>query len=447
MKIIELRASNVKRLSAVQINPTSSTVVVGGKNGQGKSSVLDSILYALGGASSLPGRPVRTGEEQAEILVTLDSEPRLSIRRRIRDDGKTDLEIKQVSADGIAATIKSPQTLLDGLCGTIAFDPLAFTRLRPNDQVNVLRQLVGVDTSDLDRDLAALQVERADVHRDARRLAAQVEELPSFADVPAEEQSAEEIVARLEALQKANQQVAQRTTDEAAAQQAALEARHAVAQTEKHLQELEAETRRVREQLKALIAKADAQTEAANALGVELAAMKIEDDRPIRDELAALGEVNAKIRANAQRAALAAQRDAASDQAADLSTQIEALRRQRRERIDAAAWPVEGLGFTDEGVTVNGLPFDQCSSAEQLYTSAAIGLAQHPRLRVLLIRDGSLLDDEALERVRELAAKHDAQIWIERVGYGDECSVIIEDGEVAGRPGPVEQLAETSFTN
>ena len=447
MIITELRACNVKRLSAIQINPRGSVVVIGGKNAQGKSSVLDSIIYALAGASSLPGQPVRKGEELAEINITLDSDPKLSIRRRIRDDGKTDLEIKQVSGDGYTATIKSPQTLLDALCGTIAFDPLAFTRLRPNDQVNVLRQLVGVDVSDLDRRIGELQAERADVNRDAKRFAAEVDALPHFADAPDEEQSAAEIVERLEALQKANQEIAKRTADhdaaEKAAQAAAVETAGAVA----HAQELEAELRRVEEQIKALTAKHDAQRIAADALKAELETLAIQDDRSIRDELAAVDEVNAKVRANAARVEKIGDAEAAAAQSSDLANQVEDLRRERRERIDAAEWPVEGLGFSDDGVTVGGLPFDQCSSAEQLYTSAAIGLAQHPKLRVLLIRDGSLLDEDALERVAELAAKHDAQIWIERVGRGEECSVIIEDGAIGAKGDEAARVVETSLNN
>ena len=50
MQIVELRAENVKRLSAVTIRPTGPVVEITGKNEAGKSSVLDSIWMALGGA-------------------------------------------------------------------------------------------------------------------------------------------------------------------------------------------------------------------------------------------------------------------------------------------------------------------------------------------------------------------------------------------------------------
>ena len=96
----------------------------------------------------------------------------------------------------------------------------------------------------------------------------------------------------------------------------------------------------------------------------------------------------------------------------------------------AAAFPVVGLGFNDNGVTFNGVPFSQASSAEQLRVSVAMGLALNPTLRVVLIRDGSLLDDDSLAMVATMAAEKDSQVWIERVGHGEETSVVIEDGAV-----------------
>lgn len=91
---------------------------------------------------------------------------------------------------------------------------------------------------------------------------------------------------------------------------------------------------------------------------------------------------------------------------------------------------MDGLTFDENGVLLNKIPFDQASSAEQLKVSLAMGIAMNPKLRVLLIRDGSLLDEDNLKMIAELAAKNDCQIWLERVGSGDEVSIIIEDGSI-----------------
>jgi hypothetical protein len=91
---------------------------------------------------------------------------------------------------------------------------------------------------------------------------------------------------------------------------------------------------------------------------------------------------------------------------------------------------VDGLSFDDSGVLLNGLPFSQASQAEQLRVSVAMGFAQNPELKVLLVRDGSLLDGNSLNLLDQMARDHDGQVWIERVGEGDQCAVIIEDGVV-----------------
>ena len=54
----------------------------------------------------------------------------------------------------------------------------------------------------------------------------------------------------------------------------------------------------------------------------------------------------------------------------------------------------------------------------------------NPDLRVMLIRDGSLLGEEAMAMLAEMAGESDAQIWVERVSTGEEVSVVIEDGTV-----------------
>ncbi|MBN1612511.1 MAG: hypothetical protein JW940_38125 [Polyangiaceae bacterium] len=83
------------------------------------------------------------------------------------------------------------------------------------------------------------------------------------------------------------------------------------------------------------------------------------------------------------------------------------------------------------GITYNGLPFSQASHAERVRISAAIGLALHPELRVLLIRDAEKLNERGVGLMAELAEEHDAQLWLERPGHQDPGAVVIEDGAVA----------------
>ena len=109
-RIVKLQAENIKRLRAVEITPDGNIVRITGRNGQGKSSVLDAIAYALGGQSLVPSKPIREGEKKARAIVTLDNG--LTVERRFTEKG-TVLEVKR--EDG--AKYGSPQAMIDQMLG------------------------------------------------------------------------------------------------------------------------------------------------------------------------------------------------------------------------------------------------------------------------------------------------------------------------------------------
>ena len=99
--------------------------------------------------------------------------------------------------------------------------------------------------------------------------------------------------------------------------------------------------------------------------------------------------------------------------------------------LQEADLPVPGLGVDDEGVTFNGVPFIQASAAERLRVSVAMAMAANPEVRVICIKDASLLDADSRKLLADMAAEHDYQIWYEVVGDGGPTGIVIEDGEVA----------------
>ncbi len=151
----------------------------------------------------------------------------------------------------------------------------------------------------------------------------------------------------------------------------------------------------------------------------------------VQDELRNAESTNAKVRDNlAWKRAQAKVEDAAM-RSKQMTANIAALDAERRERIASASWPVDGLGFDEAGtVTFRGVPLSQASQAEQIRVSMAIGLALNPSLRVVLVRDASLLDDKSLALVAEMAERADAQVWLERVSKADAGAIVIEDGHV-----------------
>jgi DNA repair exonuclease SbcCD ATPase subunit len=418
MKIVSLEAENVKRLKAVRIEPNGEMVVIGGRNAQGKSSVLDSIEMALGGKASAPPEPVRRGATTAQVVLQLDGEHGLKIVRKWTKSGNSTLSIE--TSDGMKA--KSPQDLLDRLCSRIAFDPLQFVRQKPADQAATLRKLVGIDFAELDRKRKEIFDTRTDVNRDAKRERAAAD-LIEVVNAPKQLVDVADLVEKLGKAQEANRTLDDRGKKLTSAEQkvAALKLeRDAIAQNIRQLQGqlAEVETRIVNGEAWCL-QEADAVEE-----------LKPVETLPIEDKIRNAETLNAAFRKRETKQQHAKRADELEKQSEKLTERIEAIDNEKAETLGAAKWPVEGLGFGDEGVTFNGLPLEQASSAEQTRVAVAIGLALNPELPVVLIRDGSLLDDDSLAEVAKQASAAGAQVWLERVGKGAECSVIIEDGEV-----------------
>lgn len=396
MRIVSLQSENVKRLSAVEITPDGNVVIVGGENAQGKSSVLDSIAYALGGKDLVCEDPIRHGERSAKIRCDLGE---IVVTRTFTSTGGS---LKVTKPDG--SSVPSPQTLLDSLVGSLSFDPLEFSRMKSAEQSATLRKLVGIDTATIDAKRKAAYDARTLVNRDVKSLEAQVQAAHHFADAPAAEVTISELSETYrKAVESNNKRSALAKT---------------ISDTADRIKTLKAEIERLE------TASSEADFEMAGIEPVEVAPIKAKIDSAESD--------NRKVRANAARATLCASLAKKVAEAKTHDSEIEKLDDLKTNLLKSAKFPVEGLTVEDSGVMFNGVPFLQSSSAEQLRVSLAMGLAMNPKLKVMLIRDGSLLDSKSLAIVAEMAKTADAQVWIERVGEGSECSVIIEDGHVKG---------------
>jgi chromosome segregation ATPase len=141
---------------------------------------------------------------------------------------------------------------------------------------------------------------------------------------------------------------------------------------------------------------------------------------------------NAKARANKAHNAQKAKVAKLKDESAQLTAKLDEIDAERKSRISSATYPVPGLAFDENGlVTYDGLPLVQASMAQKIRVSMAIGIAMNPKLKLVLIRDASLLDNKSMAIVAEMAASNGAQVFLERINPSDKGSIIIEDGEVA----------------
>jgi uncharacterized protein YeeX (DUF496 family) len=178
------------------------------------------------------------------------------------------------------------------------------------------------------------------------------------------------------------------------------------------------------------VANVDAAIVAQNAKTETLVDMDLAE---FQKQLEDVDSTNAKVRQNDKRHEVATNLSEATIRYEELSDEINDIDAQIKEMYEMAHWPIPGLGFDAEGVTYQTFPFAQCSSAEQLRVSVSMGFAANPSLKLLLIRDGSLLDENSLAQVAALAAEHGGQVFLERVGEGSETNIILKDGEIVGQ--------------
>lgn len=437
LRIIYLEAENVKRLRAVRIRPDKTLVRIEGRNAQGKSSVLDAISAALGGGPWQPERPVRDGERRASVKLDLGE---LIVERRWTASGNSTLEVTAKNG----GLLRTPQALLDKLLGDLTFDPIAFVRIKPAEQNAILMRAAGLDFSDIDTAREEAYAERTLVNRELKRLESSLGPPPP-SNAPERPVDISELVARHSEAVKHNSKLdaLQRTKD-----QADRDITGARRQAESHkndlsntIKEMEAKLAQLRASLAnvdvSLAKEVSGYESAASKAQAELAATSRIDVDKLAAEMKNAETVNRLVKQRADWTSGRSALKAKESESEALTKRIDDLDSQKRRLLADAKFPIAGLSIDATGPTYNGVPFSQASSAEQLRVSVAIGLASKPRARIMLCRDGSLLDDANLQALHAIAEEYDAQVFVERVAESASPSAVyIEDGEVQEpRPG------------
>ncbi len=412
MRIMRLEAENFKKLRAVEITPDGNVVQITGANGSGKTSLLDCIFVALAGKSAVPSQPVREGEESAVIRLDLGE---MVVTRKFTRDGGTTLTV--ATSDG--AKYGSPQTLLDKLLGTLTFDPLAFSRMASKDQRAELGRLLGItdQLNTLEKERAQVFAERTDLNRDLKTAIARRDAVV-VTDEPIERVDVSVVMAEIyDAEQRNSNRDRDQLKREAYGEQLLRESMAA----QRKYDDAEQAMREAKHELTVLMEKR-AGLDAAPPLP------DIVDVAPLRLRIHDAQAINAECDRRVQRAQWEAEVLQLQREAEQLTQAISEFETAKAALVQGAAMPIEGLGFTEDGVTYKGLPLDQASSAEQLRVSVAIAMASNPKLRVLRIADGSLLDSNSLALLEEMAIANDYQCWVEIVREDSPVGIIMEDG-------------------
>lgn len=411
-RLVELRAENVKAIKAVAIKIDGTMLKVNGRNGQGKSSLLDAVAMAIGGKDAFPLKPIRDGEDKAEIFLDFGG---LKLTRRIwiKQGGGVGHDLALEYADGRKPREK--QGVLDELRGSpIADDPIAFSRLKPKERYDLLKQLV--PNFDFDEQAAQrrdLFDERTQAGREFDRAKGAADSIVVPKDAPLKAVDIAELGTKLSLAINANALIENRRGR-----------RELVAdEIDQMRDEIDSTAARLKE-LHKLVAEKEEQLAKAEPLPAKV------DTAAIEEEIQNAEALNAAARKRAEKTARDAEADALETKYESLTQRIKAIDDAKAAAIESAKLPVPELSFGDDDIMLDGLPFDQASTARKIRVSTALLMALKPELRVLLVREGSLLDDEARAALEADAKANDFVVLMECVGAGDGSGIVIENGEI-----------------
>ncbi len=424
MRITELRVESFMGVEMIdmKVDNKGGLVLIGGKNGSGKTSLMAAIECVMAGKRLHPDKPIKTGAKRSSIVLKLGE---LTLVRKFTPKGTT---ITITNADGFQA--KSPQKLLDELYNAISFDPAAFAGMKDVAQLDLVRRLCGIDTTALDQEHETHYANRTVLNRQIKDLEIRQEGFAHDPSVPDEEVSVMALMEELEQVQATNAKhdlerkhladLAETAKQEVRTLEAAS---RAIEETDRGLEAMRSGRSTLKLSYQGTLSKGREQKAIVDALVDE-------DPAIIKQRISEADAVNAVVRRNQELKVLNDRELKFTAEADALGDQIEDVATRRRALLDSIKMPIKELTIGVNGLEFNGVPFSQASSAERLQTSIAMAIALHPKLQVMLVRDGEKLDDESLALMAKLAEESGHQVWTERVGSKDAGAIVISEGRL-----------------
>ena len=408
MKINKLEIENVKRVKAVKIEPTANGLtIIGGKNNQGKTSVLDAIAWALGGDRYRPSQAQREGSVISPNLHIVMNNG-LIVERRGKN---SDLKVTDPNGK------KAGQQLLNEFVEQLALDLPKFMEATSREKAQTLLQIIGVGPrlADLERQEKELYNERTYIGRTADQKEKYAKEQPYYPEVPSVPVSASELIRQQQEILAQNGE-----------NQRKRERRH----------QLEQEYQSVTEQIQALLAK-QGQLEADLKIARETSeGLTDRSTAELEENISNIEEINRKVRANLDKDKAEEDAKGYREQYKRLTAQIEEIRSQKTDLLKEADLPLPGLGVEDGELVYHGQKWDNMSGSEQLKVSTAIVRRLNPECGFVLLDKLEQMDLDTLHEFGQWLEEEGLQAIATRVATGGECSLIIEDGYVAGQEQP-----------
>lgn len=409
VKINKLEIENVKRVKAVMIEPTANGLtILGGNNNQGKTSVLDSIAWALGGNKFKPSKATREGSMNPPSL-RVELSNGLIVERKGKN---SDLKVTDPAGG------RAGQQLLDSFVEEFALNLPKFMESTPKEKAATLLRIIGVGDKlyALDNQESQLYNERLTIGRVADQKKKFAAEQPQYTEAPNDLVSIADLITQQQTILARNGENAQKRLNQG--------------KIKNELHQSEARLAQLKEALAAEEAVHD------KLMGDYIIANKSIEDlvdestAEIEQSIANIEEINRKVRANLDKAK--AEEDAAEFAAKyeALSVEIQKVRDERSQLLESADLPLPGLSVEDGELVFEGQKWDNMSGSQQLRISTAIVRKLKPDCGFVLLDKLEQMDLPTLTEFGQWLESVGLQAIATRVSSGEECQIIIEDGYV-----------------
>ncbi len=413
MYILKFMAQRTKNLTAIRIDSDGKNVILSGANGQGKSNILNIIMSMLTGERLAD--PIKHGEDKAEAFLDLGD---FKIRKRWTAKGEY-IQVMTAAGD-----IKSkPMEFLGGIVGRISFDPMDFMKMKPKEQRESLRKLVGLDFIDIQKQYDETFSGRSELSSQIKGLIAQLQNTePPNPNTPDEEITFKEELEKINALKDKKKLFDEVIKNKDEIENSIHNFNVAISQWEEDIKEL---THKIEEariaidgyniSLENIIVPP--QVTESEIIAVESSLTDIEDK-------------NVTIRAAKRYRELVRQSNKLKTQYDEYTQKLNRLEQDKATRIANAKFPIEGMSMDDEEIMYQGKKMSILSTGQQMRVCTGMSMALNPTLKLIFIRHGNDLDSAGRKEIFDMAEKDGYNIWMEVVDESGDLGYFIEDGSI-----------------
>lgn len=409
IKINKFEIENVKRVKAVRVKPTENGLtVIGGANGQGKTSILDAIAWALGGEKFKPSKAAREGSAlPPHLKITMSNG--LVVERAGKNSA---LKVTDPSGE------KAGQMLLDTFIEKLALDLPKFMQSSGKEKANTLLRIIGVEDQliELEEKEKELYQERLTIGRIADQKDKFAKEQPYYPEAPNEPVSAAELI-------KQQQEILARNGENQRKRECVAQLAEAYQKQCLVVEELENKLNEAKKKKISLSADFELTKKSAKDLQDESTA-------ELEASIANIDEINRKVRANLDKEKAEDDAKAYKDKYKDMSQALDDVRNEKMELLNSAKLPLPELSIDGHELTYKGQKWDNMSGSEQLKVATAIIKQLNPECGFVLMDKLEQMDLNTMKEFGSWLEEQGLQVIATRVSTGDECSIIIEDGYV-----------------